>query len=61
MKEVYCKVNETPKRIPDTTQAEKWLNDETFTFEGRIYKVLLDGKVVLVKKENYADTWNVTE
>ncbi len=50
MKEVYCKVNETPGKTPDTTQAEKWLTDETFIFEGKIYKVLPDGKIVIVKK-----------
>ena len=50
MKEVYCKVNETPNRIPDTTQAEKWLTEDTFEFEGKIYRVLPNGKVILVKK-----------
>ena len=50
MKEVYCKVNETPNRIPDTTQAEKWLTEDTFEFEGKIYRVLPNGKVVEVKE-----------
>ncbi len=52
MKEVYCKVNETPGKIPDTTQAEKWIDDETFEFEGKIYRVLPDGKIILVKKSD---------
>ena len=54
MKEVYCKVNESPNRIPDTSLAEKWIDSETFLYKGKVWKVLPDGKIVEVKddKEN---------
>ena len=50
MKEFYCKVNETPGKIPDTTQAERWLTEDTFEFEGTVYRVLPNGKVVEVRE-----------
>ncbi len=52
MKEVYCKVNETSGKTPDTAQAEKWIDSETFLYKGNVYRVLPDNKVILVKKSD---------
>ena len=34
------------KKIPDTSEAEKWLTDTTFIFQGKVYQVLPNGKVI---------------
>ena len=33
------------KKLPDTTQAEKWLDSDHFLFEGNVYIVLSNGTV----------------
>ncbi len=37
------------ERIPDTTEAEKWIDADTFEWEGELYKVMPDGTIERVK------------
>lgn len=37
-------------KLPDTSDAEEWITPDTFKFQGKIYKVLLNGEIVAVKE-----------
>jgi len=39
------------KRLPDTSEAEKWLDADTFVVKGKIYRVELDGTVSEVRTD----------
>lgn len=38
---------EVKERIPDTSEAEKWLTDEVFVCKGRLYKLWPNFKITL--------------
>jgi len=37
--------------LPDSSQAEKWITPDTFRYRGKVYKILLNGKVVEINVE----------
>jgi len=37
------------KRLPDTSEAEEWINPDTFVVNGKAYQVAPDGKVTEVE------------
>ena len=44
-------------KFPDTSDAERWLNDgtfDTFVFQGKLYKLTHDFKVIRVKDKKTA-------
>jgi hypothetical protein len=40
------------EKLPDTSQAEKWLDPDTFVANGRLYRIEPDGAVKEIGKEN---------
>ena len=40
----------TETKIPDTSQAEQWIDPDTFLFKQKLYRVKSDGTVVKVSK-----------
>jgi len=39
-------------KLPDTSDAEKWLDEDTFVFESQIYKVKANGIIELLASNN---------
>jgi hypothetical protein len=38
------------EKLPDTSQAEKWINPDTFVVKGRLYRILPDGTIKEIRK-----------
>jgi hypothetical protein len=39
-------------KLPDTSQAEKWLDPDTFVVNGRLYRIEPDGTIKEVRDED---------
>jgi hypothetical protein len=43
------------EKLPDTSQAEQWIDADTFVVKGKVYRILPDGTVKEIGKENQND------
>jgi hypothetical protein len=43
------------KKLPDTSQAEQWIDTDTFVVNGKLYRIEPDGTIKEIRKEDEND------